>query len=344
MTTEVLITDLSVDYGTTRALHSVSLAIDQGEVLALIGPSGCGKSTLLRAIAGLVDTAEGTIQIGGRDVTRLPSSRRRVGLVPQNYAMFPHMTVVDNIAYGLRARRQSKAQVTARVAEMLELTHLQPYAERRPDELSGGQRQRVALARALAIDPDVVLLDEPLSALDPQLRGGLRRELATLIEKAGYTTIVVTHDQSEAMALGHKIAILNEGRLVQHAEPQTLWAAPADPFVADFLAGALMMPAELHGALMVTLGGQWGIPAAHLAGDPATATRVLLRPDSLQLNEQAGPETVTGEVTSAEFAGDSTRLRVRLTPEIACDVLVDAEQQFGRTVHLSVKPGLVAAL
>ena len=339
MTHGMRIESLSVNYGETKAVQAVSLDIDKGEVLALVGPSGCGKSTLLRAIAGLVPVSQGRIEIGGRDVTGLDARHRNIGLVPQHYAVFRHLSVAENIAYGLRARRADKAMVRRRVNELLDLTQLGPYAERRPGALSGGQRQRVALARALAIDPDVVLLDEPLSALDPQLRGGLRRELARVIEAAGCTTILVTHDQSEAMALGKRIAVLKDGRLIQHGDATEVWRSPSDPFVADFLAGALMLDVVVHDDEVLALEGQWRIRRADVADHGDGATSLLLRPDSLEVRAEPAVDTVEAEVLGAEFAGDHVRLRVDLGDGVDCDVHVEGSATIGPIVHLGVRSG-----
>ncbi|RGE24203.1 ABC transporter ATP-binding protein [Leucobacter sp. wl10] len=334
----VSIQHVDVHYGEVQALHDVTLAVGKGEVLALVGPSGCGKSTLLRAVSGLAEISSGSVAIDGREVTALSPARRNIGLVPQNYAMFPHMSVADNIAYGLRARRIPKRAIAERVAEMLDLTQLGPFASRRPSALSGGQRQRVALARALAVDPDLVLMDEPLSALDPQLRSGLRRELATLISEAGYTTIIVTHDQGEAMALGQRIAILREGRLVQHATPEELWNEPADSFVADFLAGALMLDVAWRDGEATALDGRWSFDGGKRLRRGRDEGRLLLRPDSLVIVPETQPGGIEARVANVEFAGDRTRLRVRLDERHACDVLVSPDRVIGRTVHVALRP------
>ena len=302
---------LTVRYGGTEAVRDVSLDVPAGSVLALVGPSGCGKTTILRAVAGLVDVAAGHIRIGDRDVTRVGAARRNVGLVPQSYAMFPHLSVAGNVAYGLRARRARRDVRERRVAEVLDLVHLTEYAQRRPAALSGGQRQRVALARALAVDPALLLLDEPLSALDPQLRGGLRRSLAENLAQAGCTTVIVTHDQQEALALGHTIAVVRDGRVVQHGTPTELWNAPADEFVADFLGSGRVFPARRTGDTVQLLDGRWTVPVAALdTTRTRTGDRVLVRRDSLLPAPADAPGGVTALVRNVEFAGSHTRLRL----------------------------------
>ena len=304
---------LTVRYGSTDAVRDVSIDVPAGSVLALVGPSGCGKTTILRAVAGLVDVAAGEIRIGDRDVTRVSAARRNVGLVPQSYAMFPHMSVAANVAYGLRARRTRRDVRERRVAEVLDLVHLTEYAQRRPAALSGGQRQRVALARALAVDPALLLLDEPLSALDPQLRGGLRRSLADNLARAGCTTVIVTHDQQEALALGHTIAVVRAGEVVQVGTPAELWNAPADEFVADFLGSGRMLPARRVGDTVHLLDGRWVVPVAALdAAGSRRGDRVLVRRDSLVPADPAAPGAVTAVVRNVEFAGSHTRLRLDL--------------------------------
>ena len=304
---------LTVRYGATEAVRDVSLHVPAGGVLALVGPSGCGKTTVLRAVAGLVDAAAGRIRIGDRDVSRVPAARRDIGLVPQSYAMFPHMSVRGNVAYGLRARRTERGLRDRRVAEVLDLVHLTEYAARRPAALSGGQRQRVALARALAVDPALLLLDEPLSALDPQLRGELRRTLAATLAAAGCTTVIVTHDQQEALALGTTIAVVRDGQVVQAGTPEELWNAPADAFVADFLGSGRVLPAVRDGDAVALLGGRWTLPVAVLdTSRTSSGDRVLIRRDSLVPVAPDSPGAVTVMVRSVEFAGSHTRLRLDL--------------------------------
>ncbi|WP_285761766.1 ABC transporter ATP-binding protein [Nocardiopsis ansamitocini] len=337
--------DLTVRYGSTTAAANVSLDVAPAETVAVIGPSGCGKSSTLRAVAGLAPVAEGRITLAGRDITALAAARRNIGLVPQNYAVFPHMSVAGNIGYGLRARRTPEPLRRERVRAMLDLTRLEELADRRPDQLSGGQRQRVALARALAIEPDVLLLDEPLAALDPQLRGGLRRELAAMLSATECATLIVTHDQHEALSLGSRIAILRDGHLVQFDTPQVLWNDPADAFVADFLANALLLDVHRNHDHVLALDGRWRIPLGQLAVRPTGhgVSRLLLRRDSFTVTDTADEAALEAEVTHSEFAGDSVQLTVRAAGT-TMSLRVAPDARIGRTVGLSVAGGAATLL
>lgn len=236
--------DVSFAYpGTDRAaLENINMTLGAGDIAALVGPSGCGKTTLLKTIGGVLAPTSGTISFGSEDVTHLPVSRRRVGWVPQQYALFEHLDVKSNIAFGLRAQKVPKAQRLERVQEMLKLCRITELADRAPDELSGGQRQRVAIARALAPNPKVLLLDEPLGALDPQLRGQLRADLRKMIRKAGVTTVIVTHDQEEALAMADHLVMMNSGRIEQSGKPESVWAHPNSAWAAEFLGHATILP------------------------------------------------------------------------------------------------------
>ncbi|MBJ7262530.1 MAG: ABC transporter ATP-binding protein [Burkholderiaceae bacterium] len=265
--------------GGMRALHPVDLSVAGGEVLALLGPSGCGKTTLLRLVCGLERPDPGArMFFGEQDVTDLPPPARGVGVVFQNYALFPNMSVLENVAYGLRVRDMPRNQRLSRAHDMLALVKLESYAQRRIDQLSGGQRQRVALARALAIEPRVLLLDEPLTALDAKLREHVRVELAQMLRTLGITTLIVTHDQDEAMMLGNRIAVMSAGRIEQIGSAEQLYRHPDTPFVAEFL-GDLC---RFHGALddgFLVPGTQALACRPHeieLIADPSTAARRLL--------------------------------------------------------------------
>jgi ABC-type Fe3+/spermidine/putrescine transport system ATPase subunit len=294
------------------AVDGVSISVGEGEVLALVGPSGCGKSTTLRMIAGLEPLDGGTVRLDGTDASRTRPEHRRMGWVPQSYGLFPHMSVAANVEYGLRARRVPAAERRQAVAEALRLTQVSELAGRSPAQLSGGQRQRVALARALATDPRVLLLDEPLAALDPQLRDELRVELARILRSSGRATILVTHDQSEALALADRIAILRDGRLVQCATPSEIWRHPADAFVANFVARGTVVPGELDGDGNVVLCGLWRVPLADtdLVAEPAGAREVqaVVRPRDVAVTGEDDPHGAAIDVRQCEYLGDCVRV------------------------------------
>jgi putative spermidine/putrescine transport system ATP-binding protein len=278
-------------YGNAVALEQISLDIAGGELLTLLGPSGCGKTTLLRIIGGFIQQSAGRILIGGEPVDRLPPNRRTVGIVFQNYALFPHMSVERNVAYGLEARRASRADVKARVAEMLALVRLGHLADRTPRELSGGQQQRVALARALAVRPSILLLDEPFAALDKNLRLDMQIEVKRIQRLSGTTTILVTHDQEEALSLSDRIAVLNQGRLEQLATPTEIYDRPASLFVNTFVGAANVLPGILvsrtdDGAWVALDGG--GRLATRAPLEPVGSGQkvvVCLRPEHLRLKD-----------------------------------------------------------
>lgn len=288
-----------------RVLEPLNLSIGAGETLVLLGPSGCGKTTTLRLIAGLEQPdAGGRVLFGAEDVTRLPIEARQVGMVFQSYALFPNMTVRENVGYGLLIRKVAKLLIKQRVDELLELTRLSQHAERAISQLSGGQRQRVALARALAPQPRVLLLDEPLTALDAQLRESLRSEMNTLLRGLGVTTVYVTHDQGEAMALGDRIVVMSAGRIEQIGSPREIYYQPANPTVAQFI------------GTMNRLDGEWRDVALYCAGGRAVAcngaapvNELWFRPEDAVLVDPVEAE-LKGVVEQAVFLGERTRLTV----------------------------------
>ncbi|MER0445943.1 ABC transporter ATP-binding protein [Streptomyces sp. Edi4] len=298
---------VTVAYDGNVVLDSLQLSVEPGEILALLGPSGSGKTTALRAVAGFVRPAAGRVFIGERDVTHLPPHRRGIGMVVQQYALFPHLRVQDNVAFGLRARKVPKAQIAVRVAEALAMTGMESYAKRHPRELSGGQQQRVAIARALAIRPGVLLLDEPLSALDAQLRSGMLAELARLHrELPDITILYVTHDQIEALTLADRIAVMDRARLQDCGTPQDLYRRPRTQFTASFVGNANLLPVRV-GSGSVLFGGTELSVATHEVARGAQAT-LCVRPHLVGLG--AGPNALRGRVAEVQWRGATHRLYV----------------------------------
>ncbi|WP_328326881.1 MULTISPECIES: ABC transporter ATP-binding protein [unclassified Streptomyces] len=301
--------------GGTTVLDSLDLTVEPGEVMALLGPSGSGKTTALRAVAGFVQPFAGRVLIGGRDVTDLPPHRRGVGMVVQQYALFPHMRVEDNVAFGLRAQKVPKGEIPERVAEALGMTGMASYAKRYPRELSGGQQQRVAIARALAIRPGVLLLDEPLSALDAQLRSGMLAELARLHRELPEVSILyVTHDQVEALTLADRIAVMDRARLQDCGTPQELYRRPRTEFTASFVGNANLLPVTVRsaaagsgGAVVSFAGTELAVTGADGAADGATAT-LCVRPHLVGLGE--GPNALRGRIAEVQWRGSTHRLLV----------------------------------
>ena len=326
----------------TRALEPVSLDIARGETMVLLGPSGCGKTTLLRMVAGLeTPDAGGRIFFNDADVTDVPIERRNVGMVFQSYALFPNMNVAENIAYGLKIRGASAQERKVRVAELVALTGIEGLEHRRIDQLSGGQRQRVALARAVAVRPSVLLLDEPLTALDAALRERLRGELNRLLRTLGITAIYVTHDQAEAMALGDRIVVMRKGTIAQVGAPRDIYFAPAGRFVAEFV-GAANILEGVSGAGALKLRGGWLAIEKTSVDGPALA---MVRPESIAM-VAAGSASLTGEVTNVSFVGDRQRLSISGAADrpIMVDVPNTLMVKAGDRVGLSVDPSAIRLL
>ena len=306
----------------TRALEPIDLRIEAGETVVFLGPSGCGKTTLLRIIAGLEQPDRGgRVVFNSEDVTHLPIERRNVGMVFQSYALFPNMSVRENVGYGMRVRKASRSDLTQRVDEMLSMMQISELADRRINQLSGGQRQRVALARAIATRPRVLLLDEPLTALDALLREHLRVEIDTLLRNLGTTAVYVTHDQAEAMALGDRVVVMGRGRIEQMGTPKEIYRAPASEFVANFIGtlNKIKIPDDQH---------------------PTGPTDTLfVWPEDLEIVDP-GSASVSGTVTSAFFLGDKTRLVVQ--PDSSAPLTVDTHQRqeiaIGDIIHLRIRP------
>jgi iron(III) transport system ATP-binding protein len=318
---------VSLAYGKTRVLTEVSIMIEPGEFFALLGPSGSGKSTLLRLLAGFLRPQAGAIRVGGEDVTRVPPWERDIGMVFQNYALWPHMTVRQNVAFGLEERRIPRAEVERRATAALELVGLGEFGARRPGQLSGGQQQRVALARTIAVEPKVLLLDEPLSNLDAKLRIYMRAELLALQRKLGITTIFVTHDQEEALSISDRVAVLDQGVIQQVGTPVELYDTPANRFIAHFVGtiNLLRGTIETRGGATVfrsdTLGA-FTIDAATASAGPA---EIAIRPHALQLVAPGTPldggrSGLEGTVAEREFLGEFVRYNVKVgTAELVVD-------------------------
>jgi len=300
---DIRLTGLAKSYGDTAALWPTDLAIREGEFFTLLGPSGSGKTTLLRMVGGFIEPSAGRIEIGGRDVTDLPPHRRNLGVVFQSYALFPHLTVRENVGFGLRMRGMARAVRARHAAEALALVGLADFTERYPAQLSGGQQQRVALARALVIEPDVMLLDEPLGALDLNLRKQLQRELRDLHQRLGRTFIYVTHDQDEALMLSDRIAIVSQGRIQQVGTPRELYDGPASTFVARFLGDSTLLPGRLERGRFILpdgteIAGSWSRP-------PAGQLALSIRPERMRLlgAGQTAEVTLAARLSTVRFAG-----------------------------------------
>ncbi len=307
---------LKKSFGPTTVVHDFDLSVERGEFISFLGPSGCGKTTILRMIAGFESATAGSIAIAGKEVAHLPPAKRDVGMVFQSYALFPNMTVADNIAFGLRVAKRSADEIRTRVRQMLDLIKLPHLGERYPYQLSGGQQQRVALARAIAVKPQVLLLDEPLSALDAKIRVSLREEIRALQKELGITTIFVTHDQEEALSMSDRIVVLSEGRAEQIGTPFEVYNYPRTRFVASFVGTLNLLAAEVvePAAGRLALDGRTVSTASSLAvrGTGETVT-VAMRPEALSLGAAAGDRNaIPGTVEDVAFLGAVVRIRVRL--------------------------------
>ncbi|MGL6210742.1 MAG: ABC transporter ATP-binding protein [Paracoccaceae bacterium] len=337
-------------FGTVTALHGVSLEIADRAFFTLLGPSGCGKTTLLRMIAGFEDVTEGEIALFGQPIAALPPDKRPVNTVFQNYALFPHMTVADNVAFGLKMKGVGEVDRRTRAARMLEMVHLSAFADRLPSQLSGGQQQRVALARALAPEPRVLLLDEPLSALDLKLRQAMRTELKGIQEATGITFIFVTHDQEEALSMSDRIAVMSAGRVQQEGTPQEIYEAPANRFVADFIGETNLVPVQVErveaGVARVILPGGTAIACPAAPGVGPGAHHVSIRPERVTL-------TATGDfgavVERVVYLGTDLQLQTRLAGGALFTVRLQnaarvAVPAAGETVGLHLEEGAARLL
>jgi putative spermidine/putrescine transport system ATP-binding protein len=333
----VELTDLTRVYGTVRALDGLTLHLSAGELVALLGPSGCGKTTALRILAGLDTATSGSVRVDGKDITGVPANKRDMGMVFQAYSLFPHLTVRDNVAFGLKLRGQDTKRRRARADDMLALVGLEEHADRYAHQLSGGQQQRVALARALAIEPSVLLLDEPLSALDAKVRVQLRDEIRRVQLEVGTTTLFVTHDQEEALAVADRVGVMSQGRLEQLAPPSVLYAEPATPFVAEFVGLSNRLPVTVSGRTADVLGTRVQV----LDGSVSGSGTALVRPESVSVTaDPAGP----GTVTSIAFLGPVSRVHLVLDGTDLISQMSSAEAkglEVGARVRVDVEPSPV---
>ena len=327
MATPITIENLTKRFGAHTVLAGINLDIAPGELFFLLGPSGCGKTTLLRAVAGLTEPEEGRIRVGGRDVTRLPPHQRDMGMVFQSYALWPHMTLRENVLFGLEMRRVPKAQANQRALRALELVKLADRADSKPNELSGGQQQRVALARALVIEPQCLLLDEPLSNLDAKLRLEMRTEIRRICKAAGLTALYVTHDQKEALSIADRLAVLDQGRLLQIGTPQDVYAHPVNRFVAQFIGETTFLEGRVSAvrdglADVTTAAGSWQA-AAGPGIAPGASVWLSIRPEAVQLHapRPEGPNVFAADLHDTIYLGEVAQHQVALAGGVALKAL-----------------------
>lgn len=340
-------------FGDIVAVDDLSLDVMEGELVCLLGPSGCGKTTLLRVIAGLEEQNRGEVYQGGKNISRLPIRDRDFGIVFQSYALFPNLTAAENIAYGLVSQRRPKDEITARVTELLELIGLPEVGHKYPSQLSGGQQQRIALARALATSPGLLLLDEPLSALDAKVRVALRLEIKQLQRQVGVTTIHVTHDQEEALVIADRVVVMNQGHIEQVGTPEEIYRFPASPFVADFVGVTNFLPGRAGSAPNQVRCSSLELQCTDshdLA--PGTPIRISIRPEDIRLgvSDLAAPNTVLAHVEQSEFLGSFYRLRLRiddahdisaLLVEVSRNRMYDLGIQEGSEIAMQLPPDMI---
>jgi spermidine/putrescine transport system ATP-binding protein len=346
---------------TDIAVDQVDLTVESGEFFSLLGPSGCGKTTTLRLIAGFEQPTEGTILLDGVEMTNIPPHRRNVNTVFQSYALFPFLSVSDNVAFGLRNRHLTTADLNKQVGEALDLVQLTGFEKRRPGMLSGGQQQRVALARALVLHPSVLLLDEPLGALDAKLRRSLKVELKALQERVGITFLYVTHDQEEALTMSDRLAVMHAGRIVQLGTPRAIYEEPADTYVADFLGVSNLMEVDVvergPGSQCRVKLGEMALVVDRAEVDALGPAHALIRPERVRIepysqdgqNGQAGPNRVPAMVERLVFLGASTQVMLRLAPGVLLQAVVpndgtEATLSQGTPVHVFLAPDVLRVL
>ena len=343
----LVVKSLTKSFGESRVLSDVSFEVKDGEFLSLLGPSGCGKTTILRIINGLESPDSGSVIVGGRDITRLPAEKRNIGMVFQNYALFPTMTVARNIGYGLKIRRKPGGEIEERVRRALQLVDLETMGNRKVTKLSGGQQQRVALARALVIEPDILLLDEPLSALDRKMRMEMQYEIRSIQQKVGITTVFVTHDQEEALTMSDKIILMNRGAIEQEADPWTLYNYPASIFASDFLGKANILDARLlreDGGWSLE-GRGWRFPVNHRGGEPGDAVKVAVRGEHFAIGTEPSQGFCGFLIEKKVFTGSICKLVGRLGEDQVelASINLDADSlRVGQTIY--VRPSRATTL
>jgi putative spermidine/putrescine transport system ATP-binding protein len=331
--TAVALRDLCCRFGNVQALDRFSLDIGPGELVALLGPSGCGKTTALRILAGFESATSGEVLVDGHDIQAMPAQRRGMGMVFQSYSLFPNMTALGNVAFGLRLRKVGSAERKAKAMSLLEMVELKDRANRYPHQLSGGQQQRVALARALAIEPRVLLLDEPLSALDAKVRVQLRDQIRALQRRLSITTVFVTHDQDEALSMADRVAVMRQGRLEQVAPPAELYSDPQTAFVAEFVGTMNRLPAKVVSPGRVTVLGHEVAARGPAAGDVGAVVHALVRPESLALSPVQG---ANGIVTAVTFRGAQSRVDVLLWADVSAKVDMPSSEAVALAIGSSV--------
>ena len=345
----LLVTTVAKGYGAIQVLRDVSLHVPRGEFHTLLGPSGSGKTTLLKIVAGFTPADAGAVTLSGRDITDTLPEHRNIGVVFQNYALFPHMTVADNIAFGLKMRGVAKRERAERVQEVLRLVRMTGFEHRRPAMLSGGQQQRVALARALVIKPQLLLLDEPLSALDRKVRQEVREELKRIQAETGVTTVMVTHDQEEALFLADRVLVLEAGAVRQAGAPAEIYATPVDEFVAGFLGAINLLNVTTDGS-MLRIGGQVFVPPADLAAGRTGPLHLAVRPEQMTVVPALGekpPGAIRGSLITTEFGGPVVTVKVEVEGQaisvlaLSPDILAAGPWTPGMPVWLSIRQARV---
>ncbi len=336
--TAISLTCLTKNYGKTLAVDSIDLTIGSGELFFLLGPSGCGKTTLLRMLAGFIDPTAGKILFGDKEVTHTPPNKRNTGMVFQSYALWPHMTVVENVAYGLKIRKNSPTEQRKKALGALETVHMGHLANRKPNELSGGQQQRVALARAIVVEPDVLLLDEPLSNLDAKLRLEMRSEIRRICTTIGMTTVYVTHDQKEALSIADRLAILKDGKVMQVGSPREVYQSPNSQFVAEFIGETNFVPATPSSGGLKTAFGQL---RTNISCE-ATSVVCSLRPEAIKvIDSPAAQNGFSGKRVETIYLGEVAQHKIKVTDDLVLRVTEVNPRHLGEvgdTLHMTIDP------